>query len=130
MTEKKDSPLINYMINNPEAFAQNLSRIMQESGKALSAYLEPREKGENKSDFTSELSEVVKTLGQVGEYWGHRSQGAPWTLRAVCGPTICRPGIPHCIGWPGEPSASPTAGEPDPADKRFKESGVAEQRIF
>ncbi len=129
MTEKKNSPLINYMINNPEAFAQNLTRIMQESGKALSAYLEPREKGENKSDMTSELGEVVKTLGRVGEYWvadpkrAMDAQSRLWTeYMQAWNSTLHR--------LAGEPSASPSTGEPDPADKRFKDHEWQDNEFF
>jgi polyhydroxyalkanoate synthase len=54
---------------DPEAFAMNFARAMENSGKALAAYLKPRESGEVVDKPPSELAEVVKTLTAVAEYW-------------------------------------------------------------
>src|SRR5262245_35294543 len=52
-----------------ELFARNLARLVEEGGKALSAYLKPREQGAVKDDFADHVTDAVKTLGQVAEYW-------------------------------------------------------------
>ncbi|MFZ3309096.1 MAG: class I poly(R)-hydroxyalkanoic acid synthase, partial [Xanthobacteraceae bacterium] len=52
-----------------EEFSRNLARLIEEGGRALSAYLKPREQGRDDSEFADEVTEVVKTLGQVAEYW-------------------------------------------------------------
>src|SRR5215475_8465545 len=52
-----------------EAFAMNVARAMESGGKALAAYLKPRENGELKDKSTEEVTEVVKTLTSVAEYW-------------------------------------------------------------
>jgi len=52
-----------------EAFALNFARAMENSGKALAAYLKPRESGEVVDKPPNELAEVVKTLTAVAEYW-------------------------------------------------------------
>jgi polyhydroxyalkanoate synthase subunit PhaC len=52
-----------------EAFAMNFARAMESGGKALAAYLKPRESGEVKDKPPEELAEVIKTLGAVAEYW-------------------------------------------------------------
>jgi polyhydroxyalkanoate synthase subunit PhaC len=54
---------------DPEAFALNLARAMENSGQALAAYLKPRENGEAKDKPPNELTEVVKTFSAVAEYW-------------------------------------------------------------
>ncbi len=54
---------------DPEAFAMNLARAMENSGKALAAYLTPRENGEAKDKPPNELTELVKTFSAVAEYW-------------------------------------------------------------
>jgi polyhydroxyalkanoate synthase len=54
---------------DPEAFAANLARAMENSGKALAAYLKPRENGEAKDKPPNELGELVKTFSAVAEYW-------------------------------------------------------------
>ena len=52
-----------------EAFSHNLARLVEEGGRALAAYLKPREQGRDDGEFADEVTEVVKTLGQVAEYW-------------------------------------------------------------
>jgi len=52
-----------------EAFSHNLARLIEESGRALAAYLKPREQGHDSGELAGEVTEVVKTLGQVAEYW-------------------------------------------------------------
>ena len=54
---------------DPETFAINLARAMESSGKALAAYLKPRDDGEPKDKPPSELGEVIKTFSTVADYW-------------------------------------------------------------
>ncbi|SFH85216.1 PHA/PHB synthase family protein [Bradyrhizobium sp. cf659] len=52
-----------------EAFAMNVARAMESGGKALAAFLKPRESGEVQDRPPAELAEVVKTFTSVAEYW-------------------------------------------------------------
>ncbi|WP_425514884.1 class I poly(R)-hydroxyalkanoic acid synthase [Ancylobacter lacus] len=52
-----------------EAFAGNLARLVEEGGKAMAAYLRPREDGTVKDDIAEDIADVMKTLGHVAEYW-------------------------------------------------------------
>ena len=52
---------------DPEAFSANLARALESSGRALSAYLKPRENGEPKDRPPGELNELVKTFTSVAE---------------------------------------------------------------
>ncbi|MBR0818192.1 alpha/beta hydrolase [Bradyrhizobium liaoningense] len=52
-----------------EAFAMNVAQAMESGGKALAAYLKPRESGEVQDRPPAELTEVVKTFTSVAEYW-------------------------------------------------------------
>src|ERR1041384_7909886 len=52
-----------------EAFSQNLARMVENGGKAPAAYLRPREQGKAESGPSDEVADLVKTLGQVLEYW-------------------------------------------------------------
>jgi polyhydroxyalkanoate synthase subunit PhaC len=54
---------------NVEVFSRNLARLIEEGGRALAAYLKPREQGRKSDELAEELTEVVKTLGHVAEYW-------------------------------------------------------------
>ena len=52
-----------------ERFAFNVARMVEQGGKALAAYLKPREQGAATIDFPDQIRDAVKTLGQVLEYW-------------------------------------------------------------
>lgn len=52
-----------------EAFAMNVARAMESGGKALAAYLKPRESGEVQDRPPAELAEVIKAFTSVAEYW-------------------------------------------------------------
>ena len=52
-----------------EAFANNVARLVEESGKALAAYLKPRDDGSARNPLSDEMADMVKTLGGVAEYW-------------------------------------------------------------
>ena len=54
---------------NIELFAQNLARMIEEGGKALAAYMKPREDGTIKGELSEDVTDMVKTVGQVAEYW-------------------------------------------------------------
>ena len=54
---------------DPDAFARNLARLIEQGGKAMAAYMKPREAGGSRDEMTEEVTDVVKTLGQVAEYW-------------------------------------------------------------
>ncbi|ABD88367.1 PHA/PHB synthase family protein [Rhodopseudomonas palustris] len=64
ITETKPAPGF-----DPEAFALNLARAMENSGKALATYLKPRDSAEPLDKPPAELTEVVKTLSAVANYW-------------------------------------------------------------
>jgi polyhydroxyalkanoate synthase len=49
-----------------EAFAMNIARALESSGKALAAYLKPREVPDRPP---AELTEMVRTFTTVAEYW-------------------------------------------------------------
>ena len=69
MAEGDPSQDFEFAVKDPEAFARNIARFVEEAGKAASAYLKPREEGRASLDFADSLGDVVKTLARVGEYW-------------------------------------------------------------
>jgi polyhydroxyalkanoate synthase len=52
-----------------DVFAQNMARLVEEGGKAMAAYVRPREAGHNTNSMSDEVADVVKTIGQVAETW-------------------------------------------------------------
>jgi polyhydroxyalkanoate synthase len=58
-----------YVARDPEAFARNFARAVEQGGRALAAYLKPRENGQAADAIADTAAEVLKTLAKVGEYW-------------------------------------------------------------
>ncbi|MDR3375957.1 MAG: class I poly(R)-hydroxyalkanoic acid synthase [Ancalomicrobiaceae bacterium] len=125
--QREDSPFLRYLVQNPEAFAQNLARVVEGAGKAAAAYLKPREAGENRSELADELSTVFKTLAHVGEYWladPARVLEAQTSLWAGYMDVWART-LKRMAGEDVEPVA-----KPDPRDKRFQDADWSENQFF
>ncbi len=58
-----------YVARDPEALARNLAKAAEAGGRALAAYLKPREDGRAVEEMVETTAEVMKTLARVGEYW-------------------------------------------------------------
>ncbi|MEF0943174.1 class I poly(R)-hydroxyalkanoic acid synthase [Rhizobium sp. BR 362] len=58
-----------YIVKDPEAMAVNFARALENLGKAASAWLAPRERGEKVDTVADPMTDVVKTLSKVSEYW-------------------------------------------------------------
>ena len=54
---------------NVEELSRNVARLVEEGGRALAAYLKPREDGRQPDELAGKIAEVLKTLAQVAEYW-------------------------------------------------------------
>lgn len=54
---------------DPEAFAKNISKAMENSGAALASFLKGRENSAAPGEPPSELTEVVRTFSSVANYW-------------------------------------------------------------
>ena len=127
MADESDHPILKHMIQNPEAFAQNLARLIEESGKAAAAYLAPRESGEKKSELPDEIADVVKTLAHVGEYWLSdpqrtvEAQKRLWTGYLELWDQSMR----RMLGEPSQPTA-----EPEARDRRFRDPDWSENQFF
>jgi polyhydroxyalkanoate synthase len=64
-----DQPVSPYMVRDQEAFARNIARALEQGGRALAAYLKPHEQGKPADLIAEATTEVMKTLGKIGEYW-------------------------------------------------------------
>src|SRR5258707_9768833 len=103
---------------NPEAFAMNLAKAMESSGKALAAYLKPRENGEPKDKPPNEIGEVIKTFTTVAEYW-LSDKARTSELQIKMGKAYLDLWASSARRLAGE-QAKP-AIEPSPRDKRFRD---------
>jgi len=109
-----------------ELFAKNLARMVEEGGKALAAYLKPREEGRIHGEY-AEFIDVVKTLGQVGNYWLKDPQRA-LDLQLSLGRSYLDLWASTVKRMAGE-RAAPVA-EPDPRDKRFTDPEWSSNQFF
>jgi polyhydroxyalkanoate synthase len=58
-----------YLIKDPEDFAMNIARMIEQAGKAASAWVEPREKGDLRDTVAEPAADMVKTFSKLTEYW-------------------------------------------------------------
>ncbi len=110
-----------------EAFSRNLARVIEEGGKALAAYLKPREEGRIRGELADEVSEVVKTIGQVLEYWLADPQRAV-ELQASLSRAYLDLWAGAAKRMAGE-SCEPVA-KPDAKDKRFSDPEWSQNQFF
>src|SRR6266446_4191550 len=100
--------------------------MMEEGGKALAAYLKPREEG-RRDDQYAEVADVVKTIGQVADYWLRDPQRA-LELQSSLGKAyldLWANAVKRMAGEQVQPVA-----EPDPRDKRFVDPEWSSNQFF
>jgi polyhydroxyalkanoate synthase subunit PhaC len=110
-----------------EAFSRNLARMIEEGGKALSAYLKPREEGKIDGDLTNDVTDVMRTVGQVAEYWLSDPKRA-LELQTNLGRAyldLWAGAVKRMAGENPAPVASP-----DPRDKRFADPEWTQNQFF
>ncbi|WP_051460097.1 class I poly(R)-hydroxyalkanoic acid synthase [Methylopila sp. 73B] len=95
-----------------------MARLFEEGGRAVSAYLRPREGGPRKAAGTDEIVDVVRTLGQVAERWMANPSRTLEAQRAFAGGFLEL--------WAGSLKRfsgedAPPVAVPDPRDARFKD---------
>jgi polyhydroxyalkanoate synthase len=109
-----------------EEFARNIARVVEEGGKALAAYLKPREEG-RRDDQYAEVTDVVKTIGRVADYWLRDPQRA-LELQSSLGKAyldLWANAVKRMAGEQVQPVA-----EPDPKDKRFADPEWSSNQFF
>jgi polyhydroxyalkanoate synthase len=112
---------------DPEAFAMNLAKAMESSGKALAAYLKPREDSEPRDKPPSELGEVIKTFSTVAEYW-LSDQTRATELQMKLGKAYLDLWGSSMRRLAGE--EAPPAIAPAPRDKRFADHEWKSNQFF
>ena len=106
-----------------EALSRNIARLIEEGGKALAAYLKPREEGKIKTEFAEDITDAVKSLGRVAEYWLSDPQRA-FDLQTSLGRAyldLWAGAVKRMAGDQSEPVAAP-----DLKDKRFADPDWSE----
>jgi polyhydroxyalkanoate synthase len=110
-----------------EAFAMNLARALESGGKALAAYLKPREIGEVKDNQPTEMTEVIKTLTAVAEYWlSDNERSSDVQTRIAKGYLdLWGSAVRRLAGQEAMPAIAPS-----PRDKRFADAEWKSNQFF
>src|SRR5215212_3342324 len=109
-----------------EELAHNFARMMEEGGRALAAYLKPREEGGVENQYP-QLTDVVKTLGQVTEYW-LRDPHRTVELQSRLGKAYLDLWGNAVRRMAGE--EVPPVAAPEPGDKRFADPEWSSNQFF
>ena len=110
-----------------EAFSRNIARMIEEGGKALAAYLKPREEGKIKGELSEDITDAVKSVGRVAEYWMSDPRRA-LELQTSLGRAyldLWAGAVKRMAGEKTEPVAAP-----DPKDKRFADPEWSQNQFF
>lgn len=116
-TGDKPAPAI-YQIRNPEEFARNVLKLLEEGGRAMSGLLERPDAKISAYSAASEASEATKTLGDLVSVWladpakFAEAQTSLVTSYAELWNTSMRKLMGEDV---------PDVIEPDPSDNRFKD---------
>ena len=129
-TKHEPAPVIPTKIGTVdiEAFSRNLARLVEEGGRALAAYLKPREEGrDDNSELADEIAEVVKTLGQVAEYWLADPQRTVQVQASLAKAylDLWASAVKRLAGEAVAPVATPA-----PGDKRFNDPEWTQNQFF
>ena len=127
MAKDDGSPEKGFGIGDPEAFAHNLARLLEETGKVAAAFIAPQTDGKAPSDISDSVSEIAGTFTQVGEKLLANPQRI-FELQGVLFKDITNAwlgSLNHFIG-----STVPPATEPDRRDRRFAHPDWSQNDIF
>jgi polyhydroxyalkanoate synthase subunit PhaC len=58
-----------FMVKDPDAFAMNMAKMVEQAGHAASAWVKPRESGAKTDKVSEPVADMVKTFSKVTEYW-------------------------------------------------------------
>ncbi len=116
-----------YIVKDPQALAVNAAKALENLGKAASSWLAPRERGEIVDPVSEPMSELVKTMSKLAEYWmsdpKRTMEAQTHLLNAVFG--IWARSLTRLSAPPDAP-----VNEPLPKDKRFADEDWQRNPFF
>jgi len=110
-----------------EAFSKNVARMIEQGGRALAAYLKAHEGGRAGQENTDLVTDAVKTLSRVLQYWLADPQRA-LALQAMLGKSYLDLWSSAAKRLTGEPAGPVVA--PDARDKRFSDPEWSSNQFF
>jgi polyhydroxyalkanoate synthase subunit PhaC len=110
-----------------EALAHNIAQAIELGGKALAAYLAPRQSGEIKTTIADDIGEMVRSIGRVAEYYMAEPQRAMAAQAALTTQFVdlWAATLQRLQGEKAEPIAPP-----DASDKRFADAAWRDNPYF
>jgi polyhydroxyalkanoate synthase len=116
-----------YLVKDPERFALNFARMIEEAGKAASAWAEPREKGEVRDTLSDPVADMVRTFSKLTEFWlSDPSRALEAQTRLVSGYLSIWSNAVQRLGGKDIPDEF----EPERGDKRFQDPEWAKNAFF
>lgn len=117
-----------YLVKDPQQMALNLARMVEQAGKAASAWAEPRERGEISDSVAEPVADMVKTFSKLTEYWlADPSRALEAQTRLFAGyMDVWNNSIHRLSGVPDLPAAV----TPDRGDKRFLDEEWGKNAFF
>ncbi|EHS49648.1 poly(R)-hydroxyalkanoic acid synthase, class I [Rhizobium sp. PDO1-076] len=116
-----------YIVKDPQALAVNAAKALENLGKAASSWLAPRERGEIVDPISEPMSELVKTMSKLAEYWmsdpKRTMEAQTHLLNAVFG--IWARSLTRLSASPDTP-----VDDPLPKDKRFADEDWQRNPFF
>jgi polyhydroxyalkanoate synthase subunit PhaC len=110
-----------------EALTKNVARLIEEGRRAAAAYFRPRENGIRKIDYSHEVIDAVRTLGQVAEYWYGDPQRTV-EMQTRLGKSLLDLFANASRRLTGE--LTDPVVKPDPRDKRFSDPEWSSNQYF
>ncbi|MCV0396769.1 MAG: class I poly(R)-hydroxyalkanoic acid synthase [Rhizobiaceae bacterium] len=120
-----------YMVRDPETFARNIARMIEEAGKAAAAWSGPRERGEVRDTMAEPMADMVKTFSKVTEYWlSDPSRALEAQTRLFSGYMNVWANSIRRMSAPDEEDGTPDTLLPDKTDKRFQDPDWGKNAFF
>jgi len=126
----EDTPSVEqYLVKDPDRFALNIARMVEEAGKAAAAWTAPRESGEVRDHVAEPAADMVRTFSKVTEYWlSEPSRALEAQTRLFSG---------YMDIWSNsirrlspENAGTPPAAAPEKGDKRFQDPEWSRNAFF
>jgi polyhydroxyalkanoate synthase subunit PhaC len=116
-----------YPAPDVEALARNIAQAIEQGGKVLAAYLQPRASGEIKTTVADEIGEMVRSIGRVAEYYMTDPQRA-FAAQTALTKQFVDLWASTLQRLQGE--QAPPVAAPDAADKRFADAAWRDNPYF
>src|SRR6202012_4100006 len=110
-----------------EALAHNIAQAIEQGGKALAAYLTPRQTGEIKTTIADEIGEMARSIGRVVNYYLADPQRA-FAAQGALTKQFVELWASTLQRLQGE--QAPPVADPDAADKRFADPAWRDNPYF